>query len=210
MIWRASFPKGRKVVLEVQWRRGEYHGSPVPVTLAINQESRRESRRHYFIYFQTAEVLDDVKLSYGYNDCLICLSKLPLKPKPLVFNPSNDCLTMYCHDFVEPWAQTLCKIVAERSQHLGRIEAVNIDGNILDYYPYISAQEIWGFLNFHNLKEIRYISRGMEVLGTECKEMLRKFFNDGFELERRNFPACEKPKVLFFNNWAQLMDKPNR
>ena len=215
MIWRTTFPKGRKISLEVQWISKEKYGPPVPVTLSINRESRNETQRHYLVYLQTTEVLDDAKIYFGRNQYAYFnrLCRLEPKPRPICYNPSRDFLATTFYNVLEPYTQSLYKIVEQRSQHLGKIKAVNIHSCDIGYLHFMSEGENWpnrqGLLKMHNLKEIRCIGLPSNNLQqkTEREEIFRNFFINGFELEKRTFPECEIRKVLFFEDWAELMAK---
>jgi hypothetical protein len=36
----------------MQWDMGKYYVFPLPVTLGVNHESRKETLQHYLVYFQ--------------------------------------------------------------------------------------------------------------------------------------------------------------
>ena len=76
--------------------------------------------------------------------------------------------------------------MAELSQHLGKSQAVNIDGWYDRYNYYVPNGDIWdkerrGLLSFRNLEEIRCILGSGKKLSGEFKEMFNNFINDGFE-----------------------------
>ncbi|PMD43221.1 hypothetical protein L207DRAFT_580089 [Hyaloscypha variabilis F] len=104
MIWRAAFPKGRKVVLKVQWKQSNYYGPPLPVTLRINRESMIETKRHYLLYFQEPEILDALDLTkagQGFRGFYrrFCATSLR-NPKLFCYSPSREqiAITSYFSD----------------------------------------------------------------------------------------------------------------
>jgi hypothetical protein len=81
MIWAACFPKARYISIyhHQMWLNPAEMRSPNPITLMINRESRRETRRKYAIVW--GQALPGKR--HHYIDRIV-------RPRPLIFNPHRD------------------------------------------------------------------------------------------------------------------------
>jgi len=100
---------------------------------------------------------------------------------------------------------TLYKIICERSKRLGKVQALVIDGcdqfEISSFSIDDSYLMFRGLFNFHGLKQISCIAGYSSQWLDQSKKNCSKFFDDGFEWEKKRYPARKKPAVLFYNDW---------
>jgi hypothetical protein len=206
MIWRAAFPRGRKVKIGAQLNYGTYYGPPVPLTLMINQESRKETLRHYLLYSQDDELLNRVPV---WARRLRSTGDLQQQPRPICYSPGRDLLfATYWHE-TQNSTNALLELVAEKCKPIGKVRVLATD--------YFSCFPRWsgvvpnssslGVTNiFHDLQEICcVIDPGAHAPGDEWhKRDVTEALGKAFDLEREKFPGLNKPKISFFDSLNDL------
>jgi hypothetical protein len=120
MIWATCFPKGRYISIyhHQMWLNPAEMRSPNPITLMINRESRRETRRKYAIVW--GQALPGKR--HHYIDRIV-------RPRPLVFNPHRDTLFFMGRYFPDTTCFSCTKAMLDfmrmlASQAFGKLELV--------------------------------------------------------------------------------------
>jgi hypothetical protein len=204
MIWRAAFPRGRMVEVLVQVVGYDSFGPPLPSTLMINQESRKETLRHYLLYYQDDELLNRVP---EFGRCLRSTRDLR-QPRPVCYSPGRDLLFVtYCFAH-QSSTDALLELVAEKCKVIGKVRVLATD--------YFSCFARWrgvdpnskplGFPVVHDLKEICcVIHPDAHAPGDEWhKSDIIEAFGKAFDLEREKHPGHNKPRISFFDSMHDL------
>jgi hypothetical protein len=206
MIWRAAFPRGRMVEIDFQEDHCVYSGPPLPSTLMINQESRKETLRHYLLYYQDDELLKKVPTEASR---LRSTRNVHKGPRPILYSPVRD--LMFASYWIEDQSlsNALLELVAEKCKPIGKVPVLASD--YFNHGPKWTAlhpnpESVCVLANFHDLKEIHCIKYPAvdKWQKTEIIEALDKTF----DLEREDFPCLNKPKVSFFDSiqdWKKSM-----
>jgi hypothetical protein len=204
MIWRAAFPRGRIVKIESQLKDYIYYGHPLPSNLMNNQESRKETLRHYLLYCQDDELFRRLR---GWSH-LRSPRDLQQQPRPICYSPGRDLLFVPYIPPTESSTNALLELVAEKCKPIGKVRVL-----ATDYFSYftkwrgvIPNSKPFGFTIFHDLKEICYINdpRISEWHKSDALEAIYK----AFDLEREESPCLSIPKISFFRSlqdWEKSM-----
>jgi hypothetical protein len=123
------------------------------------------------------------------------LYHIPAQTKFFCYSPSRDqlAITSYFSHYELP--NTLYKIICERSKQLGKVEALVVDGCHPFEIFYFSVDDptlmFRGLFNFHGLKQVSYIAGHKRQWRDPSKRNFSKFFDDGFEWEKRGLRVQE-------------------
>jgi hypothetical protein len=201
MIWRAVFPRGRMVEIEAQLNSFDYDGPPVPSTLMINQESRKETLRHYLLYYQDDELLQKVPTEAS---SLRSTRNVHNGPRPICYSPGRDLLFLYYWPEHISATNALLRLVAEKCEPIGEIRVLAT--SCFSYFPKWSGgvpdSNPLGFTIFHDLKEICcVIEPGLNEPGEEWhKSDVTEAVGKAFDLQREKCQSHNKPKISFFDS----------
>lgn len=205
MIWRAAFPRGRIVKIESQLKDYIYYGHPLPSTLMINQESRKETLRHYLLYCQDDELFRRVR---GWSH-LRSPRDLQQQPRPICYSPGRDLLFVPYSIMNEISTNALLELIAEKCKTIGKARVL-----ASDYFSYCpnwralrpSSGFFRGFTKFHNLKEICcVVTPGPNPKADEWyKSEIIEALHESFDLEREKFRCLSKPKISFSDSMHDL------
>jgi hypothetical protein len=201
MIWRAAFPRGRKLEVEAQRRWYNYYGPPLPSTLMINQESRKETLRHYLVYYQNDELLKRVPATARK---LRSTRNVQKGPRPICYNPDRDLLFVPTWRLADISDTALLNIIAEKCKPLGNVRILALDEFDCIYSWETSKPNrlLSVITSLRDYEEIWCVHgpKNFEEHKTKGKEMLYK----AFDLEREKSPCINYPKILFFDSMHDL------
>jgi hypothetical protein len=176
------------------------------MTLMINQESRKETLRHYLLYAQDDELLNRVPIwAHGLRST----GDLRQQLRPICYSPGRDLLfATYWHE-TQNFTNALLELVAEKCKPIGKVRVLATD--------YFSCFPRWsgvvpnssslGVTNiFHDLKEICcVIHPDAHAPGDEWhKSDIIEAFGKAFDLEREKHPRQNKPMISFFDSMHDL------
>jgi hypothetical protein len=196
MIYRAAFPVGRTVQVELSPSHEILHShTPPPPTLLISRESRRESLRHYIPLIQPAR-------------------------RRIWFNPELDTVYFHRHNHLNTlfFLCTSNFITHQSLSGIAKIQSLKIKKLPLDGFtslwtrfgfphctPFEQLEANYGGLRFfRGLKELivvagtvhPYTAERLEPITSAQIEQCQQDFKEYFEWERRRSPMCKIPEVI--------------
>jgi hypothetical protein len=124
MIWRATFPRGRKVKLPAQLRSFTYYGPPLPSTLMTNQESRTETLRHYLLCYEDDELLKKVPPAAPKMRSTSNVQKIL---RTICYNPGRDILFVPARLVTEISTNAILNLIAEKCRPLGNVRVLALE-----------------------------------------------------------------------------------
>lgn len=187
--------------IEAQLNSFDYDGPPVPSTLMINQESRKETLRHYLLYYQDDELLQKVPTEAS---SLRSTRNVHNGPRPICYSPGRDLLFLYYWPEHISATNALLRLVAEKCEPIGEIRVLAT--SCFSYFPKWSGgvpdSNPLGFTIFHDLKEICcVIEPGLNEPGEEWhKSDVTEAVGKAFDLQREKCQSHNKPKISFFDS----------
>ena len=206
-IWRILFPKARKVLVNVQYKtnlRQQERGSPLPVGLRVNRESRYETLKHYAVFHQNPVSFHPK--SFGY---------LVEHARPTCVNPFKDTIRFSLNDFfANDFPELIHDMVCRSSWIFNTITRLEIYD--LSWHPGNGkviagrwAAQVFALTSFRNLSELcfTYPEEYYELRFWRRKWSgeVRKFYRECFEKERKYYPACKVPVVLVMSETERQM-----
>lgn len=202
IIWRAAFPRGRMVQIEAQLKDYAYYGPPLPSTLMVNRESRRETLRNYLLCYQDDELLNRVPVWEPH----LRSKDLQQQPRPVCYNPGRDLLFVPTWPMEGLFTNAFLKLLAEKCKPIGKVRVLACD--YINYCPKWgvlrpNSRDFCGLTNFHDIKELYYIKDRRVNLWPKT-HVITKALDKAFDLEREKFPCLNKPKISFFDSMHDL------
>jgi hypothetical protein len=205
IIWRAAFPRGRKVKTEAQCVFYDYYGPPLPLTLMINRESREETLRHYLLYYQDDELLNRASFLAHH---LRSTRNSQKGPRPICYNPCRDLLFLPASFLGDDNTCALLNLIAEKCRPLGKVRILALD----DFHSICGLEPVEE-LNFM-LSVIRTFFDPEQICCAHCqksdeehKPEAIEILHRAFDLEREKFPGLSIPKISFCNSLQDLEKK---
>ena len=209
-IWRLLFPKARKVLINVQYKSNKNQqdrGSPLPIGLRVNRESRFETLKHYTVFHQDPLVFHPK-----------AFVELVEHPNPTCVNPFKDTIrfsqnNLYSDDFPELIydMRTRSSRVFNTIQKLEIMDLSWHETNV-DVISRLWAPHVQALTSFRNLSEICFTYSEeyyrLRFWRNRWSAEVLSFYQDCFQKEKKYYPALKVPTISIMpETQRHLLDK---